>query len=153
MKNMTASIVLVLTVAGLAIAADTSVDYNTPQGKAVSGTASGVIDRNTAPLIAPSPAQTPAGSMQGVNPGRSDSAGTPTTGTVESIDRSGNRVRIRDAQGRINEYHIRDNTRFMRGEKKGRFSDVKVGDSVEFESTSDMGIKKFTTTTTPKTSK
>ncbi len=67
---------------------------------------------------------------------------SPITGTVESIDRSGNRVRIRNEQGLVTEYNINNDTSFTNRGKTGKFTDVKTGDSVTMENNPDAGVSK-----------
>jgi hypothetical protein len=67
-------------------------------------------------------------------------------GTVESVDQTGNRVRVRDAQGNVQEYTVNDKSEFMNNQKKSKFSDIKTGDSVTFDLDKDnQSIKKFKT--------
>ncbi len=54
------------------------------------------------------------------------------TGTVKSIDRSGNRVRI-ESQGQTTEYTLSDQTAYMKSGKTSSVTNVNAGDSVTFE--------------------
>ena len=54
------------------------------------------------------------------------------TGRVESVDRKGDWIRIRDAKGRVSEYPFAPHVEIRRGEEDGRLSDLKSGDPVSF---------------------
>jgi len=52
------------------------------------------------------------------------------SGTVESINRVGNRIRIRDAQNRVTEFQIDDSTVVLGNEKASSIKDVMPGERV-----------------------
>ncbi len=67
--------------------------------------------------------------------GGSDAIGAtnaPISGTVESIDRTSNRVRVRDSAGNVTEHTVGSGTTFTANGKNGNLSKLQVGDSVTF---------------------
>ncbi len=99
------------------------------------------------PTVSPSGAGT---TQRGIDPtGSVPAGGSQMTGTVESVDRTGNKVRIRDAQGRITDYTFDPNTNFTSDGRKRRMSDVKAGDNVTFETNPDKGLLQFDFGTQP----
>ena len=97
---------------------------------------SGTTGMGEAPLIAPSG----SGNTQQTGGTARPAPGSRMSGTVESINTGDNRVRIRDGSGIITEYQINEGTRFNSDGRKRRFSDMKTGDSVNFETNPDNGI-------------
>jgi hypothetical protein len=64
-------------------------------------------------------------------------------GTVESIDRNGDRIVIRDARGQTQEFRINQGTHFISNGSKMVFSDINIGDAVRFDSDPSGDILNF----------
>jgi hypothetical protein len=109
MKLIISSLALALLLSGSAFAADTGTEATTP-------TSPGGVT-TTGPLTTP-------GNM---------------TGTIQSIDQSGNRIRIQDNSGIIREFRVNGTSTFHNGNDKVSFTDLKAGDSVNFTTTISNG--------------
>ena len=148
MKRIIQFAVLSLCLSGLAFAANNPAPASTNRDSNTTGNNSNRIDSNS-PIkntdirdgsIAPSG----SGTTQNGTGSLSTTGSTQIKGTVESVDQSGNRVRVRDSQGNIQDFNINDKTEFMNSQKKAKFSDLKSGDPVTLDFNIDnQSVQKF----------
>src|SRR4051812_40525860 len=70
----------------------------------------------------------PSGSGNTATSTDRDNSGVTISGKIDTIDRTGNRIWVRDTSGQIRQYKVNDGTSFTSNGREVKFSDIKPGD-------------------------